>query len=126
MDSWRGTLWSAMALIALGSCGTLKPETGSAVTGTAHTATADKPGLQPSDFILTVKVTRKKCFGDAGCNVSYRIDLSTTFKLKPGLRFLVTYEVVGMRDGPEVDNFTITGDTFSGANEEYAETASSR
>src|SRR5262245_38709860 len=28
------------------------------------------------DFKLTVKITRKKCFGSAGCNVTYHVNLA--------------------------------------------------
>jgi hypothetical protein len=123
MDKWRGTLWSALALIALGGCGrTIEPDTSA---GIPPIAAAKRPGLEPRDFVLTVDVIRQRCVGDAGCNISYRIEVATTFQLKPGLRFLVTYEVNGMRDGPQVDNFTLAGDTFSGNDTEFAQTASS-
>jgi hypothetical protein len=35
------------------------------------------PLRSPSDFTIGIKVLEKKCFGSAGCNIIYQIELST-------------------------------------------------
>lgn len=75
------------------------------------------------DFKLTVKVLTKSCFGSAGCNLTYRIDVSYDGPtLDPSKTYEVLYEVRGGEYGTEAKRFTVTGTEFFGANEEYAST----
>ena len=80
----------------------------------------------PADWKITVKVLERKCFGSAGCNITYRIDPTCTCDLDPSKTYRVTYEVRGVEDGPAVGNFTVTGDTASLESEEQGQTTSSK
>jgi hypothetical protein len=85
---------------------------------------ADAPP-KAADFRLTVKILRKQCFGSAGCNLSFRIDVAYDGPTFTG-SYLVTYEVRGGEDGPLVNSFTIEGDTAQVESEETIGTKSSR
>ena len=76
-----------------------------------------------SDFNLKVKVLRKQCFGSAGCNISYRIDVTYTGigDLDPSNTYEVTYQVNGAED-PIINTFEVTGDSASVPEEEMAST----
>ncbi|MFD8494641.1 hypothetical protein [Amycolatopsis sp. NPDC059657] len=77
----------------------------------------------PADFTVTVKTLEKKCFGSAGCNVTYRIDPKTTTPCFPSCTVL--YEIVG---GEDVQNgsFTLTGTTARFDSQEMIQTKSSK
>ncbi|MEU5909396.1 hypothetical protein [Micromonospora sp. NPDC047527] len=75
-----------------------------------------------SDFKLNVKTLRKQCFGSAGCNITYRIDVTYTGDgLDPSETYEVTYEVKGAED-PIINTFEVTGDSASVQQEETAST----
>lgn len=79
----------------------------------------------PGDFRLTVKILEKQCFGSAGCNVTYRIELSYGGPaLDPSVTYELTYEVYGVEDGPQINTLDVTGDEYSTDNEENAQTTS--
>ncbi|MGA4727696.1 hypothetical protein ACPB67_09785 [Micromonospora taraxaci] len=74
------------------------------------------------DFKLKVKTLRKQCFGSAGCNITYRIDVTYTGDgLDPSSTYEVTYEVKGAED-PVINTFEVTGDSASVQQEETAST----
>lgn len=75
-----------------------------------------------ANFKLSVKTLEKQCFGSAGCNVTYRVDVTYIGTLDPAKTYRVTYEVRGVDDGPQINNFTVTGDTASVESEEFAST----
>lgn len=79
---------------------------------------------RPSDFTIEVQVLRKKCFGSAGCNVTYRIAPSYvgTGALDPSATWLVTYEVRGVEGGPAVNTFEVTGGEARFDSEEHGQT----
>lgn len=53
----------------------------------------------PPDFALTVKVIKKSCFGSAGCNITFNIEVQYDGGLtKQGQTWDVTYEVLGGED----------------------------
>lgn len=83
---------------------------------------------KPADFKLTVKVLSKKCFGSAGCNVSYRVEVGYVGASQPSPEdtWRVTYAVSGVEDGPQVNSFILTGDQYSIDEEEFAQTKSSK
>ncbi|MEU1966416.1 hypothetical protein ABZ541_21540 [Micromonospora sediminicola] len=137
-------------LLCIGSCGALlttansadKPDQGAAATPTASspldatsaaTTTAAAPATtEPpaptyetptkNDFKLKVKLLRKQCFGSAGCNVTYRIDVTYTGSgLDPSKTYEVTYQVKGAED-PIINTFEVTGDSASVQEEEMAST----
>ncbi|MEU8333767.1 hypothetical protein [Micromonospora sp. NPDC048839] len=91
---------------------TVAPTTAPAPT----TAAYDSPTKK--DFNLGVKILKKKCFGSAGCNITYRIDVTYIGAgLDPSKTYEVTYEVRGGED-PMVNTFEVTGDTASVQQEE--------
>jgi hypothetical protein len=80
----------------------------------------------PKDIKLRVKTLEKQCFGSAGCNVTYTIELSYDGPpLDPDTTYDVTYEVRGPEDGPAVNTLTLTGDEYQTEPEELASTRSS-
>ncbi|SBT40647.1 hypothetical protein [Micromonospora auratinigra] len=139
-------------LLCFGGCGALlatagsddKPNQGAAaVTSAAPTpamttsapttapvaapATTEPPALSydaptKSDFKLKVKILSKACFGSAGCNVTYRINVTYTGAgLDPSRTYEVTYQVKGAED-PIINTFEVTGDSASVQQEEMAST----
>ncbi|MET7709888.1 hypothetical protein [Micromonospora sp. NPDC005413] len=95
------------------------PPTAAATTAPAAPA-YDTPAK--GDFKLKVKTLRKQCFGSAGCNITYRIDVTYTGDgLDPSRTYEVTYEVKGAED-PVINTFEVTGDSASVQQEETAST----
>lgn len=81
----------------------------------------------PADFTITVKILEKECFGSAGCLITYRIAPEYVgAPLDPSVTWLVTYEVRGVEDGPQINTFEVTGDEASFDAEESADTPSSK
>jgi hypothetical protein len=68
----------------------------------------------PADFTLTVVTTEQSCFGSAGCNVTYQIDVAYhgPRPLEPSDEWLLIYEVRGGED-LKVGNITVRGDGYS-------------
>jgi hypothetical protein len=109
-------LWSILGVLVLvvgiGVVGALAANT--AKTPTAATTTAGRPAAeQPAaptpaktyptpaltDFALAVKVTKKQCFGSAGCNVEFTIDLAYNGPaLEPNSSWDVTFDLQGTED----------------------------
>lgn len=93
---------------------------------TAPTPVADIYSPKPSDITLTPKITRKKCFGSAGCNVTFRLELEYSGPgLDPATTWLVSYEIRGVEDGPEIGSLELTGTQFT-SQEEDVSTPSSK
>ena len=84
------------------------------------------PVIEPAWWHLTVKILEKKCFGSAGCNVTYRIDPKYDGELDPSRTYRMTYEVSGVEDGPQINNFTVTGTEASIPSEESAQTKTTK
>ncbi len=80
----------------------------------------------PANFMLAVKILSKQCFGSAGCNVTFRIEVTEYNgpSLPDDRSFLVTYAVSGVEGGPQVNNFTMTGTQVEYQSEESASTLS--
>lgn len=53
--------------------------------------------LEAKDLRLTVKVNKKDCFGDAGCNVEYQIKMAAAESV-PAQDCAITYQVDGLED----------------------------
>lgn len=69
-----------------------------------------------AEFTVTLKILTKQCFGSAGCNITYRPELSmdlSSGSLDPSVTYDVTYEVIGGDSGPVTDTLTVTGDQYS-------------
>lgn len=120
---------TAAAILVLAACSAPTTTTG---TGAAQPAKgADTPAAKsykPTklDFVLKVKITEKKCFGSAGCNVTYHIDMTYTGDtLDPSETWLITYQVAGVEDGPAINTLELTGDEYSYDEEEFGQTSSS-
>src|SRR6266705_2303930 len=80
------------------------------------------------DFEVTLKVLSKECFGDAGCNLTYRAKLSQslpTGALDPDVTYDLTYVVHGDESGPQTETMYITGDQYEQPSEGIAQTATS-
>lgn len=91
----------------------------------ATTTKAPAATPKPSDFTLTVKTLSKQCFGEAGCNVTYRVDVAYGGPtLDPGTTWAVTYEVRGVEDGPQINTMTVRGTKAATDEEEFASTPS--
>lgn len=76
------------------------------------TTTTEAPYLPvPADFTLAPVITRKQCFGSAGCNVSYTIDVTYNAlkPLDPGATYAITYEVHG-GESVAIDTIELDGD----------------
>lgn len=100
-----------------------KPADGAAVVDDGPTYATPAAG----DFTVTVKILEKQCFGSAGCNITYRIDPEYVGdQLDPAVTWLVTYEVHGVEDGPQINTFEVTGSEAAFEAEENASTASTR
>jgi hypothetical protein len=92
------------------------------------TATTEAPATEaavvaapaPADFRLTAKITDKQCFGSAGCNVTFRVDVTYagTAALDPDKTWLVIYEINGIEDAPQVGNFQLTGTRVESTDED--------
>jgi len=98
-------------------------------TSAAPAAAAPKASFyqpQPADFVLTAKVLEKSCFGSAGCNVQYRIEVTYNgAPLDPSKTYEVTYEVNGGED-PEINTLEVTGTKYSADDRESIGTKSSK
>ncbi|MEV5766011.1 hypothetical protein AB0L34_15780 [Micromonospora sp. NPDC052213] len=104
---------------------TSAPTTAAAPTAPATTAPPAPAYGTPtkSDFKLKVKILKKQCFGSAGCNITYRIDVTYTgdVDLDPSKTYEVTYQVKGAED-PIINTFEVSGDSASVQQEEMAGT----
>ncbi|MEU4383442.1 hypothetical protein [Micromonospora echinofusca] len=104
---------------------TSAPTTAAPTTAPATTAPPAPTYGTPTknDFKLKVKVLRKQCFGSAGCNITYRIDVTYIgdVSLDPSKTYEVTYQVKGAED-PVINTFEVSGDSASVQQEEMAST----
>lgn len=81
---------------------------------------------QPTDFVLTVKTLEKKCFGSAGCNIEYRIEVAYNgAPLDPSRTWELTYEVKGGED-PQIGTLEVTATGWRTADRERIGTNSSK
>lgn len=80
------------------------------------------------DIVLKVKVTKKQCFGSAGCLVDFRIDTLTYTgeDMDKNQAYEVIYEVKGLKD-PYTNTLTLNGDgSFEFEKEESGQTATTK
>jgi hypothetical protein len=78
---------------------------------------------KPEDFVLEVQVLEQKCFGNAGCNVTFRLGVSyggNTLYAGEG-PYTVVYTMTGT-DDPFVSRFTLTPPTQLTLTEEHVST----
>jgi hypothetical protein len=76
-----------------------------------------------TDYVITVYETDKQCFGSAGCNVTFTVDLAYDGPvLDPVKTYELRYEVTGAED-PLLSTLEITGDEYT-SSEQYVSTTS--
>jgi hypothetical protein len=140
MNKWHGALAAAAALIAVG-CGAGSSAVDSDAKQAKPAAVADDDTVptpdetqttapvtvapKPSDFTMTVKTTKKQCFGTAGCNVTYHVEVSSSYIGAPDKEWLITYEVRGGED-VSINSFTYTGTKYTRDQEEFVQVPSSK
>jgi hypothetical protein len=121
-----------VVLLALAGCGTPKPATRKATSGsrpasvTTTEAATSYPTPKPGDFTLTVKILGKQCFGSAGCNLTFRVEAGWDGDYDPDKTYEVVYEVRGGEDSPQVNTMTVTGDSYERPQEETVSTSSAK
>lgn len=111
--------------IGIGGAGEDKPEDaalettssdeGSSSTTVRPTTTTEGSYVPaPADFELTVVTTEQSCYGSAGCNVSYEIDLAYIGPrpLDPDDEWTLIYEVRGGEE-TNIGNISVQGDRYS-------------
>lgn len=76
----------------------------------------------PADFAITVNELSRKCFGSAGCNVTFSIGLENVgaHEFDPAKSYKLVYTVNGTED-PYSNNVTITGDRYTYESEEFVQ-----
>ncbi len=122
-------------IIGLAGYGTSKtPPSSDAATkaaqpGAAATTAAVTPAVVPkpavTDFQIAVKVLEKRCFGSAGCNLTFRIDVGWTTPPAPDKTYEVVYQINGGEE-PKINRFTTTGGMVTYAREERIGTKDSK
>lgn len=98
-------------------------------TPTVTTKPAPEPGATPqvADFKLTARITDKKCFGSAGCNIDFKIEMDYLGSaLSEDDTWEITYEVTGVEDGPMIGTLELTGTTFTSSEESVSTTSSKK
>jgi hypothetical protein len=79
----------------------------------------------PEDYLLTIKVLEQSCFGSAGCNVRFRIEVTSLYidEVDPTATYELTYEIQGGED-TRINTLEITGDRYSVDEQEMVSTPS--
>lgn len=74
----------------------------------------------PDDFTLTLTELSRKCFGSAGCNVTFTVQLTAknTTQYDPKKTYKVTYSITGADDA-YTNYLTINGTKYSHNDEEF-------
>ena len=103
------------------------PAAGGSATPAAETSEpAASYSPTKADFNLKLKILRKECFGTAGCNVTYRVDVAYAGSpLDPDTEYEVTYKILGGEDGSQINTLTVQGDQATTDDEELVQTPSS-
>jgi hypothetical protein len=78
----------------------------------AATKPATARDLTAKDVKLGVKITDKECFGSVVCNVEFKVTVDVPAELvtRSDKDWTVTYEVSGVKDGPQVGQLTLHPD----------------
>lgn len=76
-----------------------------------------------ADFALNVVTLEQSCFGSAGCNVTYRIEVSYVGAQIPGEdeSYRVVYELRGGED-QKIGSFELQGDQYSIPSDDFIST----
>lgn len=88
------------------------PDCAAAASNPTTTTTAPYDDPRPEDFTIEVIVLSESCFGSAGCNVTFEIEVGWLVRLDPSVTYQLTYEVTGSDYGTSTDTVDITGDEY--------------
>lgn len=85
---------------------------GSAAEEPAAEEEIEEPAYVPTvdDFAVELSVKERACFGGAGCNVTYKVKPTYEGIDTPEGTWDITYEVVGVEDGPVIETITLKDD----------------
>jgi len=75
------------------------------------------------DFEIEIAKLSEQCFGSAGCNVEFEIDVSWSVNLDPTTTYRVTYEING-GDDSYIETIDVFGNLYSGKLEGFMSTSS--
>jgi hypothetical protein len=92
------------------------PRPSASATPAVVSSPSPAPVVTPKveDLQLTAKIKDKQCFGSAGCNVQFAIDLGYGGPpLDPDTTWEITYEVSGVEDGPLIGTLQVTGTQYT-------------
>jgi hypothetical protein len=91
---------------------TVVPQPVKALPTSTSTAPAKARALEAGDVKLSVKITKRECFGSAGCLVQFKIKASVDLDVLAATDrdWTVTYEVKGVDDGPQVAELVLHPD----------------
>ena len=129
---------SAATAILFAGCGTeraAEPEPTAPTTTEKVTTTTERPTTTkkptttvapfdvpvPEDFLVIVHETSRKCFGSAGCNVDFFLEIGWTKNFDPMKSYIVKFDIVGS-EYPFTDSFEVQGDTYTLQDEFFAST----
>lgn len=85
-------------------------------TTAATSAASSVPA--PADFKPAIRVKSKECFGSAGCNIEYTIDLTWVGagpEPDADVDYDITYQVTGGQDGAQIGTITASGAKYDNA-----------
>ncbi|MFF4803428.1 hypothetical protein ACFY1U_34365 [Streptomyces sp. NPDC001351] len=98
-----------------------KPAAAASATSSHPAAQADAPSPSPSyeevtadSFTITLKTTKRQCFGSAGCNLTVEPDLTLlvdSANIDPAATYDITYEIHGAEDGPVIETAELSDQT---------------
>lgn len=99
------------------------PDCADAAQNPTTTTMAGFDDPQPDDFTINVIVLSENCFGTAGCNVTYDIEVGWSVYLDPSATYQLTYEVTGSDYGTSTETVEITGDEYTPPFEGFTSTS---
>lgn len=126
-----GSLTAALVL----ACGSAKAPTVSgpgdhpvgAASGATTAAAAAYPEPTVADFEITLTELSRQCFGSAGCNVTFSVNLKNVSgkTLNPARSYRLTFDVEGTSE-PYSNYVTITGDQYQRDDSMFAQVKTSK
>jgi hypothetical protein len=87
------------------------------------TTTTEPPAPTPADFAVTIVTLEKSCFGSAGCNVTYTVELAYNGlrPLDPSDTWQVIYDISG-GEQVKTESIEVTGDSYTYNEESFIST----
>jgi hypothetical protein len=75
------------------------PPTAAQPVSASAAAPAPARQLVAEDVQITVRETSKQCFGSAGCNIEFTLEVAAdTSLIPPGTQYAVSYDLHGLKD----------------------------